>query len=157
MDRKKINAYFVIGMLFFWHIIKKFIFKLKRNDISKFRENYYPEYLIEIPEESYEQLYEFENCINCSLCDAYCSKLSTFHRDGLPTLSEMILSNSSSLEEFRFSHNELEIFNDCDTCSAPCISICPNEYPIFDLIKIMKNYNSELERKIELLEENNGN
>jgi succinate dehydrogenase/fumarate reductase-like Fe-S protein len=155
MDRKKINAYFIIIILFFWHIIKKFLFKLKRNDISKFRENYYPEYLIEIPEESYLMLSKFENCINCSLCDAYCSKLSTLHRDGLPQLSEMILANSSSLEEFRFSYNELDIFEDCNTCSAPCISVCPNEYPIFDLIKIMNNYNIQLNKKVENLEENN--
>lgn len=157
MNRKKINAYFVIVILFFKHIIRKFIFRLKRNDINKFKENYYPEYLIELPVEPYKQLPELENCINCSLCDAYCSKLTVLHRDGLPKLSEMILSNSSSLEEFRFSYNELEVFNDCDTCFAPCLSVCPNEYPIFDLIKIMKNYNTELGKKIELLEEDNGN
>ena len=97
-----------------------------------------------------------ENCINCSLCDAYCSKLTTFHRDGLPKLSELILSNSSSLENFRFSYNELEIFDSCDNCIAPCLSVCPNEYPIFDLIKIMKNYNNSLDEKLSLIKENNG-
>jgi formate hydrogenlyase subunit 6/NADH:ubiquinone oxidoreductase subunit I len=102
MNRNKINAYIVIATLFLWHIIKKYIFRIKKNDIKTFRKNYYPEFLIEIPKTSYEQLSSFESCINCSLCDAYCSTLTTFHRDGLPKLSGLILSNSSSLDEFRF-------------------------------------------------------
>jgi len=155
MNNKKISAYFIFGILFIWHILKKFTFKLKSNGIKKFKKNYYPEYLIEIPQESYEKLSEFEACINCSLCDAYCSKLTVLHRDGLPRISELILSSSGSIEEFRFSDNELEVFDNCDDCVAPCITICPNDYPIFDLLNMMKNYNKDLDEKLGKIEGKN--
>jgi len=155
MNKKKINAYFIIVILFFWHIIKKFAFKLKsnKNGIKRFKENYYPEFLIEISKESYEKLHKFESCINCSLCDSYCSNLTTFHRDGLPRISELALSTSSSLEEFRFSDNLIDVFTSCDNCIDTCVSICPNDYPIFDLIEVMKNYNTELDSKLNKLYE----
>jgi len=155
MNKKKINAYFVIAFLFLGHIIKKFIFKLKRNNMEQFKDNYYPEYLIEIPKESYDKIHQFESCINCSLCDAHCSKLTTFHRDGLPKISNLILSTSSSLEEYRFSDNVLEVFSNCDECLDPCITVCPNEYPVFDLINVMKDYNTNLDKILENLEEKN--
>jgi len=151
INKKKINAYLVIAILFVLHILKKFVFKLKGSGVEEFKKNYYPEFLIEIPKESYDMMYKFEACINCSLCDSHCSSLTTFHRDGLPKVSELVLSTSSSIEEFRFSDNILEVFNNCEDCEDKCYSICPNEIPVFDLINVMKNYNQDLDKKLDKL------
>ena len=129
-DRKEFMAYFVLAMLFFKHIFKK-IFHIKSHGIEKFKENYNSEFLMELKPIEYKQQAMFQSCINCSLCDMYCSVLGNFQREGIPKVSSLILSNSRSMEEFRFSYKEIDVFSGCRDCNE-CESICPNEYPIFD-------------------------
>jgi len=143
LNRKVLFAYFVLALLFFKHMFKK-IFHIKSNGIEIFKENYHSEFLIELKDEQYEELPLFQSCINCSLCDVYCDVLGNFQREGMPNLSTFILSNSRSMEEFRFSYKEIDIFSECTDCHS-CEGICPNEYPIFDLMNFMAQQNESLE------------
>ena len=142
-DRKEFMAYFVLAMLFFKHLFKK-IFHIKSDGIAKFKDNYNSEFLMELNAKEYELQASFQSCINCSLCDMHCSILGNFQREGIPKVSSLIQSNSRSMEEFRFSYKEIDIFSDCKDCNE-CESICPNEYPIFELVQFMSNQNIFLE------------
>ena len=145
MKSKKNEVNFYFFFLFFLQLINRFLFKNKSEGLEEFRKDYGEEYLLEVPEKYHTEFPEFQSCINCSLCDSYCSKLSDLHRDGLPKISELILSSSISIEEYRFSFNEVDIFSDCLECLEPCISVCPNDYPVYDLIKFMAEYNKKLD------------
>ena len=141
-NRKEFFAYFVLAMLFFKHIFKKLF--VESNGIKQFKENYNSEFLMELTPTQYEKQPIFESCINCSLCDMYCTILGNFQRDGIPKVSSLILSNSRAMEEFRFSYKEIDIFSQCQDCTK-CESVCPNEYPIFDLIQFMSDQNNSIE------------
>lgn len=145
MKEVNLRRNFLFLFVFLFHLIKKYFLRIERGGIEEFKKDYYSEYLINTERDFYNSLPLFESCINCSLCDLYCSKLSELHRDGLPKISEMILANSVSVEEYRFSFNELDIFDDCKDCLSPCINVCPNDYPIFELISYMRDYNEKLD------------
>ncbi|MBN2694936.1 hypothetical protein JXR93_09760 [bacterium] len=140
MNSKKIYAYFRLAILFFIHIIKM-PFKSGENQVKQFHKNYHSDDLIELSDCEYEKISMFEECIHCSLCDVYCPVLSDFHRDGVPRLSSFFLANSRSMPLFRYSYEELKLFAECKDCKAPCTNICPNEYPIFELISFMNGQN----------------
>lgn len=143
MIAKKLYFYIKFGILFLIHIFKKAIFT-KEDNFEKFKQNYYPEFLTEVDKEDYKKIHLFEQCINCALCDSYCSHLLEMQRDGQTRLSSFFIFNSRNIANIRFSYEDLKMLNDCQNCTDTCEHICPNEYPITDLIKFMNKQNQKI-------------
>lgn len=112
--------------------------------LAEFKTRYYHTFVTEIPKDLLEQIIQFEGCIHCGLCDGYRAQMIDLHREGLPKLGELIGGGSRSLERIRFFYEEIKLFLDLEGDPG---DICPNGYPVKELIQFMVTYIEQLEEK----------
>lgn len=133
MNLKALYATFILGLQFFWHILRKLV-GLRSPGLKVFLENYRDDGIPAMQPGEKALLYEMSRCVACRLCDELCPLLPFANPADFMGPAFYPASASRHIPDYPYVNLDPQA---CETC-AGCDRICPRHVPIVQTFEMMR-------------------
>ncbi len=135
MDGKQLKALSVLGYNFWLHLFRSVLPRKKENQAEKFKGYFRSDWITSFRPEEIPQVYNFENCTVCGLCQPACLPMIASQGRFLGPEHLAACAGRSQPEYV----SDLDDFLRCTLCGR-CEPACPDEVKISELALLMRKW-----------------
>jgi Fe-S oxidoreductase len=136
VDWKRIHAMFYMAVNFNLHLLRRALNYIspREDQIEKFRNNFLADNIVALSPEDRSRLPDYERCINCANCMAWCPVTNAIGSSRFEGPREISVAFSRGIPDFYAVKDQIYL---CTLCRR-CETYCSNNVPVAEIVRYVR-------------------